>query len=371
MTEPEIPHPPKASIDEVLEEFDRKKDLLSSLCTTTQSLIEELLRHEKIRYQSVQCRVKSRDKLRTKYSSPQKNYLALNDITDQAAVRVITYYEDEAELVAGMIEQQFCVDRDRSVDKRATEPNKFGYYALNYICKYSQDRASLSEYKKFADVWFEIQITSVLRHAWSEMEHPWYDLRGAFPADIQRRFARMAALLEVAESEFMSLKKIQADYQRSVEVLVEAKDLTMRVDALSMAPFLKQDPLVKEIDKNLASMMGLTISPELPDFIVESRSRTATLAGVKTLQELRDLLRKHKAAIPSFAGACLQVLWPSSSPGSEVYPGVCVYYLGLILVGIQGVDATLDFLVRLGLTPKWDLSRQVAIARDAVRKYSE
>jgi putative GTP pyrophosphokinase len=264
MTDTEKPEDPRADVETVLAEFDRKKEVLATLCETTKGLIEKCLQGDGIRFQYVQARVKNRDKLRAKYLDPKKNYRQLDDITDQAGLRVITYYEDEVDLVARVIKREFEIDSKNSVDKREVDPEKFGYYALNYVCRYLDARTKHIEYKAFQGVPCEIQIMSILRHAWSEIEHPWYDLKDAFLDDIKRRFARMAALLEIAESEFLSLKKIQSDYVLAVGVQVETNVPDVPVDPVSLKTFIEQEPLVGEIDTVLASIIGspwLTMSP--------------------------------------------------------------------------------------------------------------
>ena len=55
---------PKASIDEVLEEFNAKEPVLEALCTRSKSLIEAILQDAGILYQSIQFRVKSVEKLK-------------------------------------------------------------------------------------------------------------------------------------------------------------------------------------------------------------------------------------------------------------------------------------------------------------------
>jgi putative GTP pyrophosphokinase len=161
------------SVDPVLSEFDNKKDLLTSFCGKTKSLIEECLDDAQIRYQSVQARVKSRKKLSEKYLDPQKNYSQLDDITDLAGLRVITYYEDEVDIVAKLISREFQIDFQNTVDRRDGNLDGFGYHAINYVCRYSAQRLTSVEYKKFAGICCEIQITSILRHAWAEIEHDW------------------------------------------------------------------------------------------------------------------------------------------------------------------------------------------------------
>jgi putative GTP pyrophosphokinase len=94
---------PKADVKSVLAEFDAKEDMLAAFCARTKSLIEASLQDANIRYQSVQARVKTRKKLQDKYLDSTKDYKRLDDITDLAGLRIITYYEDEVDRVAEVI----------------------------------------------------------------------------------------------------------------------------------------------------------------------------------------------------------------------------------------------------------------------------
>ncbi|HEY3770989.1 MAG TPA: RelA/SpoT domain-containing protein, partial [Candidatus Angelobacter sp.] len=124
----------RESIETVLDDFDAKKETLEAFCVRTKSLIEDCLTDANLRFQSIQARVKKRHKLRDKYLNPQKGYKKLDDITDQAALRVIVYYEDEIDRASELIKKEFNVLPELSVDKRQTAPDQFGYYALNFVC---------------------------------------------------------------------------------------------------------------------------------------------------------------------------------------------------------------------------------------------
>ena len=356
-------------IEDVLAEFDAKKGALTTFCEKTRGLVEEILLDEKIQVQSVQARVKGRDKLKEKYLDSKKEYKCLDDITDQAALRVITYYEDEVDLVAQIVKREFEVDLAQSVDKRETEPDKFGYYALNLICKYSKARTSHPEYKRFNDLICEIQVTSVLRHAWSEIEHPWYDLKGAFPDNIKRRFARMAALLEIAESEFTSLKKLQSDYRLSVSLQVGAKFRDVKVDAVSMRSFVEQEPLVGELDKLVAWAQRRKFAESTPDYIFELRSKTSKAAGLNTLQEIFDALMKYRPAIHEYTKRINRELHSKNVAALPVQKGVCIYYVCVLLVSLRGIGPAEEFFKNSGDSPPWDIEKGVAIAREIEEKH--
>jgi hypothetical protein len=60
--------------------------------------------------------------------------------------------------------------------------------------------------------WFEIQIRSILEHAWAEIEHEVVYKAGVdYPTAVRRRFAALAGSLELLDAEFLSLRAVRND----------------------------------------------------------------------------------------------------------------------------------------------------------------
>ena len=360
----------KIGIEAVLAQFDELEPKLGDFCLKTSSLIEASLQDASIRYHSVQSRVKDRKKLREKYLDPAKNYQELSDITDLAGLRIITYYEDDVDRVAEVIKREFEVDSKNSVDLRKTEPDRFSYSALHFVCSHLEKRKTDVEYKKFGDVQGEIQITSILRHAWSEIEHEWYDLKDGYPPHVKKRFSRLAALLDLAESEFLDIRKVRAEYERSVAVRVEANVPDLAVDKVSIKTFISQEPIVLEIDAALATLRNRPVSSELSDLQAELRASDAVYIGFTTLQILRDALKKYRVELPEFADRCLNEVWPRSGVAGSFPKGHSIFYLALFLMSIKGRDALSTYIKDLYKIsePDFDLDLQVAIATEVKSK---
>jgi ppGpp synthetase/RelA/SpoT-type nucleotidyltranferase len=348
MADPKSPGASKASVEAILAEFSRREPTLTYFCARTKSLIEAILHEANLRYQSVQARVKGTTKLEKKYLDPTKNYQELDDITDLAGLRVITYYEDEVDAVAEALEREFNIDRKESVDKRNTEPDRFGYRAINYVCSHLEKRILDVEYKQFAGIRCEIQITSILGHAWSEIEHEWYDLRDAYPDEVKRRFSIVAALFELAGREFVDIRKSKAQYERAVALQVEAGVPDIPVDAVSLRTFIEQEPIVGELDNVVASALGLSLDAPLNDAALETRSRLVNLAGIKKLQDLRSALLTYRRAIPEFMKRCSTEVWPNAPSSTNADKGVCIYQLALFLATRQGEKELFTFFRSMG-----------------------
>lgn len=359
----------RATVEDVLAEFDGKLETLSSLCAKTKGLIEVILQDAGIRYQSVQARVKTRNKLRSKYLDPEKQYRSLKDIHDLAGLRVITYYEDDVDHVAEVIKREFEIDAANSVDKRKVEPDRFGYSAVNLVCKHLAKRTADVEYKKFLGIPCEIQVTSILSHAWSEIEHEWYDLKESYPDEIKRRFSRLVALFELADQEFLEIRKARVQYERSVAVRVEAKVPGIPIDAVSLKSFIEQEPTVSALDQLMSSLREVPLINEVSDQTLDFRARVLRLVGLNTLQELGASLEKHQSALREFMDRCKKENVWVPFQGSALRRAISLHQLAVFLKGLQSPEAIGELHRALGTISNSDLVRQSAIAKEVAAKY--
>lgn len=210
------------SVEVILAQFDRKAKHFSDLCSTTKSLVERILNEKSLNIQSIQARVKDRDKLARKYSSAEKDYRNLDEMPDVVGLRIITYYADQIDKVKGVILEEFTM-LGQPDDKRIAGAREFGYSALHIDCLYLQARLERTEYKSFQGARFEIQITTVLGHAWAEIHHGWYDANPEPLPDDERRFFRLAAVLELADQEFVRMRLERDNRQKLASIRSEAQ----------------------------------------------------------------------------------------------------------------------------------------------------
>src|SRR5580704_18168352 len=84
----------------------------------------------------------------------------------------------------------------------------FGYRSVHLIAKLKQGQVLSGQYQPLRDNWFEIQIRSILEHAWAEIEHEVVYKSGIiFPEVVKRRFARLAGMVELIGDEFLNLRE--------------------------------------------------------------------------------------------------------------------------------------------------------------------
>jgi predicted RNase H-like nuclease/ppGpp synthetase/RelA/SpoT-type nucleotidyltranferase len=133
----------------------------------------------------------------------------LREITDQIGVRVITYVHSDVQAVADLLDDQVVVHDDRDLGRETASEGRFGYASRHLLVGLDPARENQPAYELLRGRQAQVQIRTVLQHAWAEFEH---DIRykGTIPdehvPDFDRRFTLAAGLLELADREFSTIR---------------------------------------------------------------------------------------------------------------------------------------------------------------------
>ena len=164
---------------------------------------------------------------------------ALREITDQIGVRVITYVHSDVQAVADLLEDQVVVYDDRDLGRETAGEGRFGYASRHLLVGLDPVREGQDGYELLRGRQAQIQIRTVLQHAWAEFEH---DIRykGTIPdehvPDFDRRFTLAAGLLELADREFSTIRDRLRDGM--AETAADAEDDDPRISPRELAAFL-------------------------------------------------------------------------------------------------------------------------------------
>ena len=138
----------------------------------------------------------------------------LTEITDQIGVRVITYVHSDVAAVVDLLGDQVVIHDDRDMGRETASEGRFGYASRHLLVGLDAPREHLPAYEALRGRRAQVQIRTVLQHAWAEFEH---DIRykGTIPdehvPDFDRRFTLAAGLLELADREFSTIRdRLQA-----------------------------------------------------------------------------------------------------------------------------------------------------------------
>jgi ppGpp synthetase/RelA/SpoT-type nucleotidyltranferase len=314
--------------DSILREYDERHSLYRQFNDKLRPLLQDLVgRDAMIHLHSINGRIKDRESLAKKIQ--RKSYARLDDITDICGIRIITYYDKEVDSVARIIEREFEVDPDNSVDKRKKALDTFGYLSSHYIVRLRPVRLQLPEYEIFSSCQAEIQIRSIIQHAWAEIEHDLgYKSQTAVPPPVRRQFFRLAALLELADNEFTRLKEEITGYEQQVSEKLESRPEELYIDNTSLSVFIKQNHEFSHWDKRLADLLGAQLIDDAD--IIPIRVAELQALELETLKDVETALTECASVAYRFAE-----LWIGNKCKTEIPLGTFLLYLCYCLAAVS------------------------------------
>lgn len=177
--------------------------------------------------QSIQCRAKSVESLRRRLAEAgalDTQTLEL-DRRDLAGVRLIFYTNNDVDrfLESALIRENFEIEEDSTKIHHPTAENKEARYrAIHYTVRLCEERIRLPEYSRFAGLRCEIQVQTILNHAWSETSHDiLYKNKlsdgygGKAMKGISRRFERIMDKYLIPAG--FEIQKAQQEYERLLQ----------------------------------------------------------------------------------------------------------------------------------------------------------
>lgn len=163
-------------IDDFIKQYNKEFDYYQKLSQIIASKIEDQLFKRGIKA-IVTHRAKRPDRLKDKLvkRNEEKKYKTVediySDIVDLAGIRVSLYFPSEREIIDEVINELFKVVKTKKFPNEAHTPKyekRFsGYWATHYRVKLKEESLT----KRYLETVAEIQVASVLMHAWSEVEH--------------------------------------------------------------------------------------------------------------------------------------------------------------------------------------------------------
>lgn len=315
----------------ILEEYRQAKPACDDAAVKVKATLEKVFKKSGLIVAAIESRVKTEESLAGKLELKGSKYASLADITDIVGVRVITFYIDDVDKVASAVERLFKVDWENSVDKRKIhEIDSFGYMSLHYIC--SMDGFPYR---------FEIQMRTVLQHAWANMNHDTgYKSGVEIPLEYRRSLSRLSGLLELADEQFSEIRADLADYRRRIQALVASGNLSeVPLDGDSFRSFLNTRPF-DPLNRRIASMN----QAEIQDVSLMGYLEVFKMLQCKTLGDIAKIIKDNSEG--AFQLACYQIgLTDLDIISSSIGPqDLCIAYIVKVGGGKAGLKMLLDVI---------------------------
>ena len=255
---------------ELLQQYRSLLPVYTQMADIIPERLKEFFAEAGIIVAAVEHRVKTEDSLAGKLKLKGGKYPDIFALTDIVGLRVITFYIDDVDKVASVLERLFDIDWENSIDKRKVhETDSFGYLSLHYICRIPEKTYSVPDHPELNKIRFEVQMRTVLQHAWANMSHDiGYKSGVEIPKVYLRNMSRLAGMLELCDDEFSRIRREITDYRRNVQKLVASGNLEeVLLDGDSFKSYLQIGPFDR-LGKRIASINQAEIQPvDLSNFL--------------------------------------------------------------------------------------------------------
>ena len=273
-------------------QFQKLRPLYEQYSSKLCGLLKEILEVNQIDYEIIERRTKSIESFRSKISRSGRSYKdPIRDITDLSGLRIVLHYLEDVNAVGKLVEREFRVDKSRSSDKaNSLRPHEFGYRSVHYVVLLKSPRLQLVEWKPFVGLKAEIQVRTVLQHAWAAVSRTLeYTHENDVPSKLRRRLFRLSGLFEIADEEFSALRTDHVlETGRILKKLGRGeKDIELNLDSLQQ--YIKGSDLLKSVpqiaEKIGFSVVGVDKFSYLPNLL-----SLCYHVGLRTVQEMEELL---------------------------------------------------------------------------------
>lgn len=257
------------------------------------TLIEELITASEIDVAKMEFRAKTVDSFLEKIQRDGKSYNEpLTDVTDLAGVRVIVYYTDDVDKVYNVLKSEFNIDETKTEDKTAKDPDRFGYLSKHYIVSIKEPRGNLGEWKRFSGIKAEVQVKTILQHAWAAIDHKnRYKSKDEIPKNIARKLFRISALLEVADDEFLAFRKMSEEQREYYRKSFKKGGLSAEINADSIEIYSAEVNLISQWAQ-ICAESGIVASERYAALGRDKLLKTTEIIGLHSISEFDKLVKK-------------------------------------------------------------------------------
>jgi len=204
--------------DEMRDWYERHVDGLLALEAAFRNHLGGALRLARLDDARLETRTKALESFQEKASKSDgrggfKYADPTTQLTDLVGARVLVPLSADVAPVAGLVQRLYVVEEmsDQRADSMLDVP---GYQSLHFLVRFrDEDRDGLGLTDKgVPDRPVEVQVRSILQHAWAALQHDLMYKGERAPTDqVRRRLIALAGLLELADQEFMSVRLAHGD----------------------------------------------------------------------------------------------------------------------------------------------------------------
>jgi len=303
--------------DFILEQYDENQEIYLKISQLVESKLNEIVESLGIDVNIVKSRIKAKDSLSKKLELKPSKYKSIFDLTDIVGSRIVTYYKNDADKIAARVIANFDVDWENSIDKsKLYSVNQFGYLSMHFIVRIPKTMFFEEGMEMINEIRSEIQIRTNLQHTWAAIFHDTgYKSDIEIPLSIQRKFSRLAGLLEMADDEFQSIRDSLAEYRRMISSVVKSgkyDDIELTKDSFEA---YVSGGAFNELTNKIASINSMEVQ-QVP---LHGFLKIFKYFEFKTLKDLDDFVKQnseeaYKLSLLQFSDTDIDIITDATAP---------------------------------------------------------
>lgn len=229
-------------ITKIIEDYRAQKELRHAFLKALKDDMRAHLKEHDIQFVDIPWRVKGESSLLRKVRKNPNTFKSISDVYDFCGLRVITYLREDIDKTIQVLGGRYQLSE--LTVRAPTDPTQFGYSSHHGRIRFHQ----ASEFhRRYEGLYAEIQVRTILQHAWAEIEHDLgYKNDLGIPPHLRRRFSLLAGLLEIGDREFDELRVAIRDYVEGLEKKSLGEWSAISIDTHSLSYFCEHNPRLKE-----------------------------------------------------------------------------------------------------------------------------
>jgi putative GTP pyrophosphokinase len=189
----------------------------------------------------------------------------------------------------------------------------------------------LPEWSAYQGMRAELQVRTVLQHAWAAIDHKLaYKRESDVPKGLLRQLSRVSALLEVGDEQFEAVRSASQGLDASYDARTRAGELDIPIDASSLPAYVSESDVVIKLVK-IAQEVGFTVGREPSSEGVGVLVQASGAAEIDTIASIDSFL--HNAQV--WAEPALRALWDSRPVGAGWSMPVAFLLSTIVWIGTE------------------------------------
>jgi hypothetical protein len=155
----------------------------------------------------------------------------------------------------------------------------------------NKERKALTEWNLMKDLKAEVQVRTVLQHAWAAISHALqYKHEQEVPKHLARQLFRLSGLLELADEEFSSLQRKHLEFASAVATSSRKKTLGLTIDRVSLTEYLERSPIPRKLGR-----AAKTAGFKFEEFSIDEHDFAAGIAWACEVASIKTIAQLDKA----------------------------------------------------------------------------